>query len=96
MSLSREEVEKVAMLARLQLSDAELEVMTSQLGQVLDYIQQLEAIDTDNVEPMAHALDLRNVLADDMLQESLPREKALSAAPKSDDEYFLVPAVLGD
>lgn len=96
MSLSRKEVEKVAMLARLRLSDDELVTMTSQLGHVLDYIQQLETINTEDVEPLAHSLDLHNVLAEDELVESLPREKALAAAPKADDECFLVPAVLGD
>ncbi len=96
MSLSREDVEKVALLARLRLGDDELELMTSQLGQVLGYIQQLDELDTEGVEPLAHPLDLHNVLADDVLRDSLPREKALAAAPKSDDECFLVPAVLGD
>ena len=96
MSLTREEVEKVALLARLRLSDDELQTMTSQLGQVLQYIQQLEAANTDNVEPLAHSLDLQNVLVEDALVASLPREKSLAAAPKSDNECFLVPAVLGD
>ena len=96
MSLSREDVEKVASLARLRLTDAELETMTLQLGQVLGYIQQLEELDTSDVEPLAHPLDLFNVLAPDELGQSLPREKALAAAPKADDECFLVPAVLGD
>lgn len=94
MALSREEVEKVALLARLRLSDEELDAMTKQLGQVLGYIEQLEAIDTSDVEPMAHAVELENVLADDVLHESLPRDKALSVAPKSDGETFLVPPVL--
>ena len=84
------------MLARLRLSDVELQTMTTQLGQVLDYIAQLEELDTDDVEPLSHSLDLHNVLVDDQLGESLPREKALASAPKADDECFLVPAVLGD
>ncbi len=96
MSLTREEVEKVALLARLRLTDDELELMTSQLGQVLGYIQQLDQLDTAEVEPLAHPLDLFNVLAADELQPSLPRDKALASAPKADDECFLVPAVLGD
>ena len=96
MSLTREEVEKVALLARLRLTDDELELMTSQLGQVLGYIQQLDQLDTAEVEPLAHPLDLFNVLATDELQPSLPRDKALASAPKADDECFLVPAVLGD
>ena len=96
MSLTQEDVEKVALLARLRLSPSELETMTSQLGQVLQYIDQLQQVDTENVDPLAHSLDLHNVLAEDELKTSLPREKALAAAPKSDDECFLVPAVLGD
>ena len=96
MSLTREDVEKVALLARLRLSSDELSTLTTQLGQVLDYIQQLDQLDTSDVEPLAHPLDLFNVLADDESSASLPREKALAAAPKSDDECFLVPAVLGD
>lgn len=95
MSLSQDDVEKVALLARLRLSPDELQTMTQQLGQVLQYIDQLQEVDTTDVEPLAHSLDLQNVLADDELQPSLPREKALAAAPKSDDEFFLVPPVLG-
>lgn len=94
MALSTDDVEKVAMLARLRLNVEELESMTRQLGQVLEYVQQLEEIDTQQVEPMAHAVELENVLADDELQTSLPREKALAAAPKTDGETFLVPPVL--
>lgn len=96
MSLSQKDVEDVALLARLRLSPEELETMTTQLGQVLGYIQQLEELDTTGVEPLAHSLDLHNVLAADELGASLPRDKALAASPKSDDECFLVPAVLGD
>jgi aspartyl-tRNA(Asn)/glutamyl-tRNA(Gln) amidotransferase subunit C len=96
MSLHSEDVEKVALLARLRLSPEETERMTSQLGQVLQYVQQLELVDTSTVEPMAHPLDLENVLAADELGGSLPRDKVLAAAPKRDDECFLVPAVLGD
>ena len=94
MTLTKDDVEKVALLARLRLTDAEVESMTQQLGQVLGYVQQLEEIDTSNVEPMAHAVELENVLAEDQRHESLPREKALAAAPKSDGETFLVPPVL--
>ena len=96
MSLTNADVEKVALLARLQLSADEVQMLTSQLGQVLEYIQQLEEIDTDGVEPLAHALDLQNVFAEDYLVASLPRTEALASAPKADDEYFLVPAVLGE
>ncbi len=96
MSLTREEVKKVSLLARLLLSEDELEAMTMQLGQVLDYVQQLEELNTEGVEPMAHAIDLTNVLADDVLQPSLDRAAALANAPKRDDECYRVPAVLGE
>lgn len=96
MSLSREEVEKVSLLARLQLTGDELDRMTQQLGQILDYVQQLSELDTDDVPPMAHAIELANVLAEDEMHESLDREVALANAPKRDQECYRVPAVLGD
>lgn len=94
MSLTRSEVEKVALLARLRLTDDELDSMTRQLTAIVDYIEQLGELNTDGVEPMAHAMDLRNVFADDVPHDSLPREAALSNAPKRDDECYRVPAVL--
>ena len=94
MELTKDEVKKVSLLARLRLRDDELESMTRQLTQVLGYIEQLSEVDTSDVEPMAHAVELENVLADDELRDSLPRDKALAAAPKSDGETFLVPPVL--
>ncbi len=90
------EVEKVALLARLQLNPDELDRMTQQLGKILDYVQQLAELNTDHVEPMAHAIDLANVLAEDERHESLDREAALANAPKRDSECYRVPAVLGD
>jgi aspartyl-tRNA(Asn)/glutamyl-tRNA(Gln) amidotransferase subunit C len=96
MSLSREEVEKVSLLARLQLTDEEVDKMATQLGQIIDYFELLNELDTQGVEPMAHAVELRNVFADDEPGTSLPRDLALSNAPKRDDECYRVPAVLGD
>ena len=96
MSLTRQEVEKVALLARLQLTEDELTTMTSQLGQILEYVDQLGQLDTDGVEPMAHAIEMSNVFAEDEVHASLPRDAALSNAPKRDSECYRVPAVLGD
>ncbi len=96
LSLTRSDVEKVALLSRLQLTDAELEQMTNQLGKILSYIDQLAELDTSAVEPMAHAVDLTNAFRDDEVQPGLPRESALGNAPKADEEYFRVPAVLGE
>ena len=96
MSLSKEDVQRVSLLARLKLSDDELSTMTEQLGQIVNYIDKLSELDTEGVEPMAHALDLTNALVDDEPHESLPREMVLQNAPRSDDECFRVPAVLGE
>ena len=90
-----EEVRKVAKLARLKLSEDELAVFTEQLGRILDYVHILDRLDTDDVEPMAHAVEVSNVFRADQVQESLPREAALANAPKTDGKSFLVPPILG-
>ncbi len=96
MALSREEVEKISLLGRLRLSDEELDRMTDQLGHILDYMDLLAEVDTEQVEPVAHALDVANVFRDDEVRPSLPRDEMLANAPKRDDECYLVPAVLGE
>ena len=96
MSLTTQQVEKVALLARLALDEHELETMTAQLSQIIDYVEQLSELDTDQVEPMAHAVELSNVLVDDQSRDSLPREEVLANAPKRDEECYRVPAVLGE
>ena len=74
-SLTREDIQKVAMLARLKLSDAELDTFTNQLGQILQYVDVLNEVNTDEIEPMAHAVDRSNVFREDVARESLPRDK---------------------
>ena len=96
MSLTRADVEKVSLLGRLLLSEAELDTMTSQLGRVVGYVEQLSEVNTDGVQPMAHALDMNNVFREDALTASLPRDAALATAPKRDSECYRVPAVLGE
>jgi aspartyl-tRNA(Asn)/glutamyl-tRNA(Gln) amidotransferase subunit C len=96
MGISRAEVEKVALLGRLILSEDELSRMTDQLGHILEYMELLRELDTDDVEPMAHAAEVSDVFRDDAIAESLPRDAALANAPRRDDECYLVPAVLGD
>ena len=95
MPLTRQEVERVSLLARLALTDAELDTMTRQLGQIVTYVELLSELNTDDVEPMAHAVDVSNVFAADEVRPSLPREAALENAPHQDGEFYLVPAVLG-
>lgn len=96
MSLTRADVVKVSLLARLSLSEEELDRLTDQMGQIVAYVDQLAELDTENVEPMAHAIELTNVFRPDELRPSLPREEALSNAPHADGEFYLVPAVLGE
>lgn len=94
MSLTPAEVSKVALLARLRISPAELETFTTQLNSIVDYVAQLQGLDTSNVEPLAHGIEVRNVFRPDVRGQSLPREEALANAPKRNSEGFLVPAVL--
>ncbi len=94
MSLSADEVAKVAMLARLRLSPDELATFTGQLNAIVDYVTQLQGLNTAGVEPLAHGVEVRNVFRDDVRGPSLDREDALANAPKRNAESFLVPAVL--
>ena len=96
MSLTRADVEKVSLLGRLLLSPAELDTMTTQLTRVVGYVEQLSEVNTDGIQPMAHAVEMHNVFRDDALAPSLPRDAALSNAPKRDSECYRVPAVLGE
>jgi aspartyl-tRNA(Asn)/glutamyl-tRNA(Gln) amidotransferase subunit C len=94
MTLTADDVSKVALLARLRLSPDELATFTSQLNSIVDFVAQLQELDTKDVEPLAHGVEVRNVFRDDVVGPSLPREKALANAPKRDAQGFLVPAVL--
>jgi aspartyl-tRNA(Asn)/glutamyl-tRNA(Gln) amidotransferase subunit C len=91
--LTREEVAKVALLGRLKLSADEIEQMTDQLSRVLEYVDILNEVDTDDVEPMAHAIELRDVFREDIPVASLTREQALANAPETDGRYFEVPQI---
>jgi aspartyl-tRNA(Asn)/glutamyl-tRNA(Gln) amidotransferase subunit C len=94
MTISLEEVEHVARLARIGLSDDERVRLAQQLGDILDYARRVSEVDTGSVEPMAHAIRLRNVLREDVPGPSLTQEQALSAAPASEAGGFLVPRII--
>jgi aspartyl-tRNA(Asn)/glutamyl-tRNA(Gln) amidotransferase subunit C len=96
MSLSADEVRKVADLARLELSDAELDPMARQLSAIIDYINQLQQVNTDGVEPLAHALDVHDVFRDDAPAPSLSEDAALANAPSRKDNFYRVPPVFGE
>ena len=94
--ISRQDIEKVALLSRLRLTEDELTSMTAELAKIVGYVDQLAEVNTDGVAPMAHAIEVANVFRADQVAPSLPREEALSNAPHHDDRGYLVPAVLGD
>lgn len=96
MSLTRDDVVKIALLARLQLDEADLVSHTRQLAQIVGYVGQLSEVDTEGVQPMAHAVEVTNVFRPDAARPSLPREDALANAPRASDEAFLVPPVFAD
>jgi len=93
-ALTAEQVRWVAKLARLELSDAELETMTQQLGRIVDYVAQLQQVDTEGVKPLAHALDVSNIFRPDEPAPSFSVDEALANAPKRTADFYSVPAVL--
>ena len=93
MALSLAEVKKVAALARLELPEADLARMAEQLNAILQYVDQLSAVNTDGIEPMAHPLPIQNVFRDDEPIPSLPVDAALQNAPNRLADFFGVPAV---
>ena len=94
--ISREDVEHVARLSRLALSEAEAERMREQLSGILAYIDTLRGLDTAGVEPTSHAVPLVNVMRDDDTRPCLPPEVALSNAPDRSDGFFRVPRIIED
>lgn len=96
MSISRSDVQHVAKLARLSLSEDEQTMMVEQLNQILEFAGALNALDTTDVPPTSHVLTIRNVMRKDEVRPSLPVETVLQNAPDSDEGQFRVPAVLED
>ena len=94
--ISRDEVAHVARLARLELTDEELDRVTGELAAVLEHAADVAALDTAGVPPTAHPLPLVNVLRDDVAGPSLDRDEVLSQAPAAEDGRFRVPRILGE
>jgi aspartyl-tRNA(Asn)/glutamyl-tRNA(Gln) amidotransferase subunit C len=93
--LDREQVHKVAHLARLALTPAEEEQFTTQLGSILEYFEQLNELDTRDVPPTTRAIDVSNVVRPDTLQPYPDREAILDSAPDREGEFFRVPQIMG-
>jgi aspartyl-tRNA(Asn)/glutamyl-tRNA(Gln) amidotransferase subunit C len=94
-AISPEQVRHVAKLARLALDEPQLDRFAGQLESILEYVAHIGEVDVANVEPMAHAVPLANVLRDDVAGPGLPLDKVLQNAPESDGPFFKVPKVIG-
>lgn len=94
--ISRADVAHLADLARISLSDEELDHLASELPAILEHVRVVQDAAGDDVEPMSHPLPISNVFRDDEVRESLSAEEALAAAPASEQQRFLVPKILGD
>ena len=94
MKLEREAVTHIARLARVHLTDHEIDTYAGQLGDIIGHFDILDAVNTDGIEPTTQALLLRNVMADDVAGPSLPRDVVLDLAPNTEDGYLRVRAVL--
>lgn len=94
MKISRKEVEHVAGLARLNMSEEELVRMTGQLDTILSYVAKLDELDTRGVDPTTHAFSITNAFREDELQDSLPRDEALANGPNVNGEAFVVPKII--
>lgn len=95
-ALSREDVAKVAALARLRLSDDELDVFTEQLAQILEHAEDIAALDLEGVAPTAHPFGLINVVREDVVEPCLDREAVLAMAPDAEDGRFAVPRIISE
>ena len=95
MSVSKADVDYIATLARLSFNDAEKEAMTHDLNEILTYVEKLNELDTENVEPLANMGDRTNVLREDKPVPSISNQDALKNAPDFQDRFFKVPKVIG-
>ena len=92
--IDREQVRKVANLARLELTTEEEAQFTTQLGSILDYIEQLNQLDVTNVAPTTRAIDVSNITREDILQPYADRDAILNSAPQQEGDFFRVPKIL--
>jgi len=94
--ISNEQVKHVANLARLAITEEEAEKFTKQLDAIISFAEQLNELDTENVEPTYHVLDMKNVLREDIPKKGLPREEVLKNAPEQENGQIKVPSILGE
>jgi aspartyl-tRNA(Asn)/glutamyl-tRNA(Gln) amidotransferase subunit C len=92
--ISEDQVKHVAHLARLAITEEETEMLTNQLDKIITFAEQLNELNTDNVEPTAHVLEIKNVMREDRAQQGLPREEVLKNAPEHQDGQIKVPGIM--
>lgn len=92
--ISKKDVDHVALLGRLELTEQERDLYTKQLNDILEHFQSLERLDTENVQPTAHVLPLKNVFREDWVGQHISREDALSNCPDRDENFFKVPRIV--
>jgi len=92
--ITKEQIQHIAVLSRLNLSEEEKDLFGSQLSSILDYMDQLNELDTRETEPTSHVLSLSNVMRDDILTSSLPGEEALKNAPSHSQNFYRVPRII--
>ena len=94
MKISKQEVLNTAELARLDFKDSNLEIFTEQLGRILEYIEDLNELNTDDIEPTFHVLELSTPLREDKVLQLITSEEALHNAPEKDEDFFVVPKII--
>jgi aspartyl-tRNA(Asn)/glutamyl-tRNA(Gln) amidotransferase subunit C len=96
MAVTIKDVEHIAKLAKLEYSDAEKEKFTHQLNQILEYVEQMNKLDTSRIEPLSHVIELNNVFRADEVKQGVSTEEALKNAPSKTEEFFKVPKVINE
>ena len=96
MSVTIQDVEHIAELARLEFTEEEKGKLTAQLNSILAYMEQLNKLDTSAIEPLSHVIELSNVFLEDVMKPGLAKEDALKNAPAKTEQFFKVPKVIGD
>lgn len=94
--IDKAQAKKVAKLSRLDLTENEIEEFSAQLNAILEYVEKMNELNTDDVQPLAHCLPVSNCFREDIVKESLGTEKTLANAPQTDNEFFKVPKILDD
>ncbi len=94
MRITSEDVKHIASLSRLSLSDKEIDIFSGQLNSIIEYVEQLNSLDTGNIEPTSHVIPLNNIMRDDIPAASLPVEDALKNAPDSTEKFYRVPKII--